>query len=232
VTRAIALIHRSSELPLVRLGVSLGETIAIAVAPPGEAIESVLVEARKAGAARTVRLWDDAVDSTDYLGVAYTLAAAVRTVLGGDLTANPAVILCGDEGRAAVGPAVAERLAVPHLGDVLGASMMDARVVARRRSGSLIRLYAARPPVVLCVSVADATTANAGAPPAGAAGSTEEWTLTQAGLTGAELAYRKRFRPQPSPGPTPSARVFSDVAELIERLRADGVLGRKKVESS
>jgi electron transfer flavoprotein alpha/beta subunit len=223
VTRAIALIHRAEELPLVKLGVSIGETTAICVSPPGEQIEAVLADARTAGAVRTVRLWDNAVEMTDYLGVGYTLAAAVKTVLGGDLTANPAVILCGDLGRGAVGAAVAERLGIPHLGDVVGASMMEARVVARRRSGALVRLYASRPPVVLCVSSADVTATGT----ANATGTTEAWTLQQAGLTGAELAYRKRFRPLPSAGPVQSAKVFADVAQLVERLRADGVLAQK-----
>lgn len=224
-TRVVALVHRASELPLVRLGVSLGETTVVAVAPPGDAIEAVLSEARRLGAARTVQLWDAAVESTDYLGVAYALAATVRTLLGGDLAGNPAVVLAGDDGRGAVGPAVAERLSVPHLGDVIGASMMEARVVARRHSGAVVRLYAARPTVVLCVCTGDVS-ANASANP-NASGSTESWTLQQAGLTGAELAYRKRFRPQWAPGPTPSPRLFKDVPALVERLRADGVLGQK-----
>jgi electron transfer flavoprotein beta subunit len=221
-TRAIALLTRESELPLVSLAASLGEITAIAVAPPGEAIEAVLADARARGAERAIRLWDDAMETTDYLGVAYALAATVRTVLGGDLTANPAVILCGDEGRGAVGPAVAERLAIPHLGEVIGAQIDDGRVVARRRSGSVVRLYAARPPLVLCAStVAGEAKAKVAQP---GASMTESWGLGQAGLTGAELAYRKRFRPHPSAGPESKARVFTDVSALVERLRADGVL--------
>ena len=223
-SRAIALVHRADELPLVKLGTTLGETTVLCVAPPGEQIESVLAEARKLGAARTVRLWDDVVESTDYLGLGYTLAAMVKTVLGGDMTADPAVILCGDAGRAAVGPALAERLGIPHLGDVVGASMMEARVVARRRSGAVVRLYASRPPVVLCVSSYDPP---AGDKPQPDKGTTEAWALGQAGLTAAELAYRKRFKPQPSEGPAQAAKVFADVAQLVERLRADGVLAQK-----
>jgi hypothetical protein len=88
---------------------------------------------------------------------------------------------------------------------------------------------------VLCVSIADVS-ANADSNQhanarldvsANVQGTTEAWTLAQAGLTGAELAYRKRFRPQPVAGPTPSPRVFPNVAELVERLRADGVLAQK-----
>jgi hypothetical protein len=214
--KAIVLCHRVEELPLVKLAASIGETTVIAVAPPGAATEALLQQAR--GAARVIRLWDEAMESTDYLGVGYTLAATVRTVLGGDLQANPAVIFYGDEGRGAVGPAVAERLGVPHLGDVIGASIVEGRVVARRRSGPVVRLYAAKPPVVLCALPSPADGEGA-APP-----SIENWNLGQAGLTGAELAYRKRFRPHPSSGPEAQPRTLADVSALIERLRADGVL--------
>jgi electron transfer flavoprotein alpha/beta subunit len=222
--RAVALVHQPEDLALVRLATGLGETLVVSVAAPSEAIEQLLQQARTAGAVRTVRLWDDAMQATDYLGVAFTLAATVRAVLG-DLAARPTVVLCGDGGRGAVGPAVAERLGLPHLGEVVGASMMDDRVVARRRSGTVVRLYAGKPPSVLCVAAAptESPAAEAGGWTS-AVGETEVWTLGQAGLTGAELSYRKRFKPHPSLGPVGAPRLFADVAQLAARLQADGLL--------
>jgi len=223
--RTVVLLHAVEDLAALRLGATLAETTVVAVAPAGDAAEALLSRARDDGAARTVRLWDESLAATDYLGVAYALSAMVRTAVG-DLAAQPTVILCGDRGRGAVGAAVAERLQVPHLSDVIGAQLVDGRVVARRRAGAVVRLYAARPPVVLCVS------ATAGALPkpeaagwTAAAGSTEDWTLEKVGLTPAELSYRKRFRPHPSPGPNATPRVFADVPSLLERLRSDGLLG-------
>lgn len=222
--RTVALVHRRADLPLVKLAAQLGDTTVVAVAPPGDATEELLAQARADGAVRTIRIWDDAMEATDYLGVAYALSATIRAVMG-DLGTPPVLVLCGDGGRGAVGPAVAERLSLPHLGEVVGVQAMEGRIVAKRRSGPVVRLYAGRPPLVLCVAQAPA---DAAAPEAAgwtaAAGSTEVWTLGQAGLTAAELSYRKRFRPHPSPGPSPSPRVFADVAALVERLRADGLL--------
>jgi len=224
VTRVFALLHRATELHVVRIAASLGETTAVTIAAAGTAADELLQEAVSAGAVRCVRLWDDALAATDYLGVAYTLAATVRA-LAGDLVERPAVVVCGDRGRGAVGPALAERLGVPHLGDVVGAQVTDGRVVARRRSGPLVRLYAAKPPVVLCVAGEHrpgALTEAAGW--TAAVADTEVWTLAQAGLTGAELAYRKRFRPQPQEGPRGQPKLFPDAAALAARLRDDGLL--------
>jgi electron transfer flavoprotein alpha/beta subunit len=226
--RAIALLRYADDLVALRVGVSLGETVALTLAPPGDEAKKLLTEARAAGAVRTLRLWDDALATTDYLGVAYALAATVRAALG-DLSAPPTAILCGDRGRSAVGAAVAERLSLPHLSAVVGCAKMGDRVVARRRSGGRVRLYAAAPPLVLCVadaSVVDATATAAAGWEAAASESPEEvWTLAQAGLQPHELAYRKRFRAQPLPGPTAAPRVFSDARKLADRLKRDGLLG-------
>ena len=131
----------------------------------------------------------------------------------------------GNSGDGTLLPAVAERLSLPHLGEVVGASMMDERVVARRRSGTVVRLYAGKPPIVLCLAAAPSESAGAEAGAwTSAVGSTEVWTLGQAGLTSAELSYRKRFRPHASAGPTGAPRVFPDAPSLVARLLADGLL--------
>lgn len=233
--RAVALLGASGDLAVVRVAAGLGETTVVTLAPPGGAVDELLASARAAGAARLVRLWDEAVESTDYLGVAFALAGTVRALVG-DLTASPTapaqpvVIVCGDGGRGAVGPAVAERLGVPHLGEVVGAQVIESRVVARRRSGTMVRMYGGAPPLVLCV--APVALARAAAPSEAAAwtsaakdsGEAEVWTLDRIGLTSAELAYRKRFRPQPAPGPVATPLRFANARELVARLRSDGVL--------
>jgi electron transfer flavoprotein alpha/beta subunit len=218
--RVAALVHRPEELGLIPLGKQLGEVTAITVAPPDEKIEALLGHARGLGASRTVRMWDPSMETTDYLGVAYALAATVRALFapGAELAGAGVIVLCGSEGRGAVGPAIAERLAVPHLSEVVAAEQMDDRVVAKRRSGAVVRMYAAKPPVVLCA----APPPLQGAIPA--AGETEVWTLGQAGLTAAELSYRKRFRPHTATGPKAQPRVFTDAAQLAARLKADGLL--------
>jgi electron transfer flavoprotein alpha/beta subunit len=225
VTRAVVLAHHTGELHVIRLAVSLGETTVVAVMPPGEKADELFNQARDAGVTRCVRLWDDSLSSTDYLGVAYTLAATVRAVAG-DLHAKPTVVLCGDRGRGAVGPAVAERLAVPHLGDVVGATITDGKLVVRRRSGLRVRMYAGKTPAVLCVAgESRPQVAPEAAGWTAAVAETEEWTLGKAGLSPAELGYRRRFKPHPSSGPTSAPRVFADAASLAARLRADGLIG-------
>jgi electron transfer flavoprotein alpha/beta subunit len=226
--RVVVLLRVPDDLVALKVGVSLGDTIALTLAPPGGEGEKLLAEARLAGAVRTIRLWDEALATTDYLGIAYALAATVRAALG-DLSNPPAAILCGDRGRSAVGAAVAERLGLPHLASVVGCGKMGERVVARRRAGGRVRLYAASPPLVLCVS--DASVVDAGATEAAGWASAaadakdEVWSLAQAGLQPHELAYRKRFRAQPLKGPVSAPRVFTDARKLAERLKRDGLIG-------
>src|SRR5262249_2272519 len=109
VTRAVALVRRAADVALVRAAGGLdptAEVTAIAVGPEAE-VTPVLTAAGAAGARQLVRLWDPGLETTDYLGVAYTLAAAVKAL--GDPVATPTVLLAGDRGRGVVGPAVAER---------------------------------------------------------------------------------------------------------------------------
>lgn len=215
--RACALVHRKEDLALVPHAAAIGETLVVAAAPAGEPADRLFGAARALGAGRLVRVWDESLEATDYLGVAYTLAATVRAALG-DLTEAGAVILCGDAGHGAVGPAVAERLGLPHLGGVIGLSVDGGRVVVRRREGAVAKLYAAAAPMVLCMRQA------APPPEQTATAEPEVWAIGRAGLTAAELLPRRRFRAQPAPGPEASPRRFDDAAALARRLRDDGLV--------
>lgn len=216
VLRIVVLVRRAADASLVAAVKSLGEVVALCVAADAEA-RPVLAAARAAGASRLVRVWDPALETTDYLGIAYALAAAVRAI--GDPAASPMLIVAGDRGRGAVGPAVAERLGVPLIGQVLAVELRDGKVVARRRARDVVRSYGSALPALVCVIV-DPAAAFA----VGEAGEIESWTLSKVGLSGAELGYRKHFRPLPTKGPVPSPRKLEDAAALAARLRADGLL--------
>jgi electron transfer flavoprotein alpha/beta subunit len=225
--RVIALVHRPEDLAAVRIAIPLGETTVLAAAKEGEATESLLENARLAGAIRTIRLWDPSLEFIDYFGMACALAAAVRTLAATTPDEAP-VIVCGDSGRGAVGPALAERLSVPHLSSVIAARKMDDRVVASRHTGSLVRLYAAQPPLLLCAAAAPGLSDPESAGWTAATASTEGWSLANVGLTATELSYRRRYRPRPlsgsTAGPLSTPHRFADIASLLARLRQDGLV--------
>lgn len=216
--RVIVLVKRAADVALVRAATALGETTAIAVAKEAEATP-VLSAAGAAGAKKLVRLWDPGLETTDYLGVAYTLAAAVKSL--GDPAATATVILAGDRGRGVVGPAVAERLGVPLLGQVVSVALDDGKLVAKRRGRDVVRSYAAALPALACVLVGEAAAADAVATSDVAV---EAWTLASVGLSAAELSYRKHFATKPAKGPTPKPRRFQNVGALVAHLRAEGLV--------
>lgn len=219
--RAIVLVKRAADVALVPAAAALGgETVAVAVGSEADVLP-VLAGARAAGAKRLVRLWDPGLETTDYLGVAYTLAAAIRAI--GDPAASPTAIVAGDRGRGVVGPAVAERLGIPLLGQVTALSLDEGKLVAKRRGRDVVRSYASALPALVCMLVdgeATAPSANASE-----AGEVESWTLTKVGLSAAELSYRKHFASKPAKGPTPKPRRFDDVRALAAQLRAEGLVG-------
>lgn len=216
-TRAIALVRRAADVQLVRAATAIGETLAIACGPEAE-VTPVLAAARASGATRLVRLWDPGLETTDYLGVAYTLAAAVRAI--GDPTTTPTAIVAGDRGRGIVGPAVAERLGLPLLGQVRAVEMRDGKLVAKRVARDVVKSYAATLPALVCMLVDERSPAATG----GDAGEVETWTLSRVGLSAAELSYRKHFATRPAKGPARRPRRFDDVAALAAALRADGLV--------
>jgi electron transfer flavoprotein alpha/beta subunit len=209
--RTVALVRRASDVVAARLATRLGESVVLAAAPDGDELRALL---SGSGAGRAVRLWDEALEGVDYLGVALALAGAVRTL------GNIDVVVCADGGTGAVGPALAERLGWPHLGRVLDAWLEGDRLFARRRGPSGLTKLAAAPPAVLCV---------AEEPPAPLADGNsdlkiDQWSLSDASLTAAELTYRRSFRPRPVEGPEARPHKFADVAALVGRLRADGLV--------
>jgi electron transfer flavoprotein beta subunit len=206
--RTVALLRRASDLAAARLAVRLGDAVALAVAPEGDEVQKLLAGS---GARRALRLWDEALEGADYLGVALALAGAVRAL--GDVS----VVVCGDAGTGAVGPALAERLGWPHLGRVLDSWVEDDKLFARRRATTGLRKLAAVPPAVLCI--AD----EAPVEPSGEV-AVEPWTLADAKLTAAELSYRRSFRPQPAEGPKRAPLRFGDAVSLYQRLRDDGLV--------
>ena len=115
----------------------------------------------------------------------------------GDPTSSPTVLVAGDRGRGVVGPAVAERLGVPLLGQVIAISLDDGKLVAKRRGRDVVRSYAAALPALVCLIV----DGRAQAPrPAASAGEVESWTLSKVGLSAAELSYRKHFASEAGQG--------------------------------
>ncbi len=222
--RSLALVRRAVDVALVRAGATLGECRAVALLPPDEA-RPLLQAARQAGAVQAIQLWDPALESVDYLGVATALAAIVRAAAP-DLAAT--VILTGDRGRGAVGPALAERLQLPLLAQLIGVERDGERLLARRRFRGVLKLYAVTPPAVASLLLDEATAAPAaGETKGGPRGDVESWTLERVGLTAAELSYRRRFLPHLSPGPEHKPRRLADVNALLERLRADGLVPPK-----
>ena len=133
----------------MRAATALGETTAIAVGAEAD-VAPVLAAAGAAGARRLVQLWVPGLATTDYWR-RLPLAAALRTLA--DPTTTPTVILAGDCGRGVVGPAVAERLGVPLLGQVLSVALDDGKLVAKRRGREVVRSYAAALPALACLIV-------------------------------------------------------------------------------
>jgi electron transfer flavoprotein beta subunit len=222
--RSLALVRRAADLALVRAGATLGECRALALLPPDEA-RPLLQAARHAGAVQAIHMWDAALESVDYLGVATALAAIVRATAR-DLAAT--AILAGDRGRSAVGPALAERLQLPLLAQVIGVERDGERLLARRRFRGVLKLYAVTPPAVVCLLLDEAASTPApGESKAEPKPEVESWTLERVGLTAAELIYRRRFLPHLSPGPEHKPRRLKDVRALLERLRADGLVPPK-----
>lgn len=216
--RVAALLSTRHDAAL-RLALRLGEVIALRAGPREE--EPLLRGALALGAARAVRLWHPVLGATDYLGLAIALAAAAAHL-------DCRLLLAGDHGSGAVGPAVAERLGLPHLCGVIGAAWEeggqgnDARLLVERRTTWGRQRLRGPAEAVLCV---------AAGPPAqvgrGAAGAPiEVLALEDVGLGQVDLDHRRHLLPEPGAAAVmrPTPRLFPGVDALLTRLRQDGVL--------
>ena len=214
--RVIALVGSGRGL---EAALRLGEVTALALTPPDA--ELGLVRARAAGAARAVALWDESLRDTDYYGGSQALASAVRH-LGFDL------VVCSDGDRGLVGPALADRLGVPHVSGAIDVSLRDGRVVATRPSGGRLHVLSATPPAVVSLCAAPLSRP---APAAAADASTvkiDRLGIADVGIAPGELRWRRRFAPRPRPEgatlPVAHPLRLADAPALFERLRADGFL--------
>lgn len=206
-----------------------GATLCAVGAGPGGREDAVLLQALALGADRAIRIDDPGLESVDYHGIARALAGAVKTC-GFDL------LLAGDrsedEVQGAVGPAVAELLAVPHLTGVLDLRLPGAdgggdprAVLATRRDAGVVRtLRLPLPALLTIVSYAGKPLA----PALGQAGKGPVATLDLAavGIQAMELKHRDRCVGRAHPVRVArNATVVADPAELIARLRDDRLLG-------
>jgi electron transfer flavoprotein alpha/beta subunit len=218
----IALLEDERDLALLPIASALGETTALTVAAQGgrARAEATLARAMHAGAKAAVILVDPILENVDYLAIAHVLACAVRHLCDAKPDA-PIVLFAGDRGRGAVGPAVAERLSMPHLGAVVGVEARDASLRVTRRHGPTLRSYSGAPPVLLaCALPTAAAPSPAVDAPAAAILSLDLATLK---ITTPELQYRRHFRPAAGVGPSPRPHVVSNVEMLSQRLVRDGL---------
>jgi electron transfer flavoprotein beta subunit len=197
--------------------VATGHDVAVVAAGP-EREDEALRFALAHGAGRAARVWGDGLAGVDYHGVARVLAAAAKK-LGAEL------ILTGDvsedEGQGAVGPAVAEVLGVPHLTGVVELALAPAAVLATRRERGIVRTLKLPLPAVVAVR-ASAATLRA---PADGVPAVEVWDLGALGIETRELKHRDRCLGRPSPVRLHGkATLLSEPADLIARLRAEGLL--------
>ena len=218
------LCKRTADVALVRAAAPLGgEIVAVAVGAEGEVL-SVLAGARTAGATRLVRLWDPGLETTDYLGVAYTLAAAIRAI--GDPTSSPTVIVAGDRGRGVVGPAVAERLGMPLLGQVVSLALDGDKLVAKRRGRDVVRSYAAALPALVCMLAdSDASTSHLDMASASDAGDVEQLDAVEGRAERGRAELSQAFRDQGSQGADAEAAQVRRRGALAAQLRAEGLVG-------
>jgi hypothetical protein len=232
-TQLFVLLQSPSDLGLVRFASTVGRPTVLT--GTGEEAPSPLLAAQleASGAERWVRLVSDALELTDYLGKAFALANLVRRVSQSDA---PVVIFAGEEGRGAVGPALAERLGIPSLHSVTGCAMSEGSFVALQRLATgerVLRSAGSLLVTVPAVAGVDGTT--------GVSTPTlrvETWSLQQAGLSAAELRFRRRYRLHPVTPDDPNHARFVELGRqlrpaplesahaLAERLLADGTIPR------
>ena len=214
-----ALLEDDRDLVLLERSEALGPVTTLTVASPE--LSAPLCRAALAhGAEVAVSIWDPALDGVDYLGVAHVLACAVRSLCEAR-SATAVLVLAGDRGRGAVGPAVAERLSVPHFGSVEEVSLDKNGLRFSRRFGAQLRSYRGAPPVVLGLLLRPAADVGIEATPV-TAQTMKSLDLVALGITAPELTYRRNFQPTAGPCPRQKPHVTT-AAALAARLARDGM---------
>jgi hypothetical protein len=214
------LLEDERDLGLVEKAAPFGEPIVISCAPLDAVtrVDTLLARAIAAGAKRAVRVCDPVIAGVDYLAIAHVLACAVRHLIDATVSPSRILVLAGDRGRSAVGPAVAERLAVAHLGAVRNLGLEGDRIVVDRQCGAELRRFVGSAPVVLAVAPVGSCDVAAASD-----ATIEPLSLETLQITAPELQYRRRFRPTIGAGPTPRPHLVSNIEHLGDRLRRDGL---------
>lgn len=237
------LLYLPHDLPgLARTDLATGEHAALALALElGAALAAsttalawgpeagpALALALDSGCQRAVHVRDPRVTSAlDDLGTAWVLAAAVRRLGAG-------LILCG---AGPVGPALAETLAIPHVGEVVTArpAAEPAALLVERNSGARRTTYRCVAPLLLAVQPAAPPVPGTAAPgtaapgmatedAAGAKQRIETLDLDQLALSPAFLDQRLDRGPAYRPRPAAEVSLCADATALAQHLLASGVL--------
>ncbi len=241
VLRVAVLLDREDDTALsvaLALSRSVGAEL-VAIRAGGDvaaADEAALSRALLLGAGRAVRLADAILVQLDYLGLATALACTLRTL-------ECRLIVAGDRGQGAVGPAVAERLDLPHLCGVMSARLLPAEAPenplwVERRLTDQVQHLSGPAQAVLCVTQrsllaappkTDPSSEGQGQGQAQGQGTLLTWKLDDVGLSAAVLVHRRRLRVAEGVEPVshPRPRCFDSAAALVARLRQDGLLPRR-----
>jgi electron transfer flavoprotein beta subunit len=196
--------------------------VALTVGPPASA--GVLAWACARGAARAVRVWDEAAGELDLAATARLVAAAVRRI-------GPDLVLGGERGLAgatgALPALVAAHLGWPIVDGALRLACEPAGIVAHRRlgGGRAEEVLAPCPAVVtLPADAAEPRYVSVRARRAAALRGHDAWTPTDLGFTTDGLRAAVRLRvvgidwPRPRPRRTGQAVPGGSAAERLRRL--------------
>jgi electron transfer flavoprotein beta subunit len=205
--------------------------VSVISAGPSAREDEALQHCLARGANRALRVYDDSLAGVDFYALAKVLGAVVKHA-GFDL------ILAGDrsedEAQGAVGPAVAESLAIPHLTAALDLKLEDGAAVITRRDRGQLRTLKLGLPALVTVTRYDGGVAP-GVTEGDARGDSdkqeehaqiEALDLEAIGLAAAELKHRDRCLGRPTPVRVArNATVVAEADDLLARLREDHLLG-------
>lgn len=203
----------SADARVLELAASLGEVVAVALAPEPDALQRV-----PAGAQR-IYLWEEPL--ADLLSPSpdgEMARSAVLAALARRLS-TPLVVLA-ETSWGLLGAATAEQLGLPHLSQVLDVEQIEDPAMPLRVSRlGLHGVQKLRGPASVVLSVFPRPVAE----PAAAPAPVPRWSLSDLGLTPADLPRPLLRQVQPAPRTRFPARRFATLEELVEQLRQDGL---------